>query len=214
MFKPWVGDRFGNPDNILAGCRLMILGESHYIHEPERVGTQMPTYTSWIVREYALTRRSPFFNRLAAITLNRDPRKLTDYDADAFWNAVIFYDFVPVLVDGRPFKDGGNNRRPTREMFEAGTEPLKLVLRQHEPQAVIVCGLTLWGWVARNLAGFEGPHRDVVYYDDGRAVFARIRHPSTRNFRVKDWTGRVHVLIDKAAEPRVAGTKEFWRPGI
>ena len=39
MFDPWIGERFGAEDNILAGCRLLILGESHYTGNPEEVGT-------------------------------------------------------------------------------------------------------------------------------------------------------------------------------
>ena len=58
----------------------------------------------------------------------------------------------------------------------------------------------------------EGPPRDVIYYDDGRSVFAHIRHPSSPQFRQKEWPARVHGLIERSVQPRTLGQKTLWQP--
>ena len=211
MFEPWVGKRYGEPGNM-AGCRLLILGESHYTRNPAEVGTTPPGFTTGVVEGLAIHGRHQFFGKLHEIVVGTPRRGHTAADKEAFWSAVAFYNWVPVLCDGRPVAEGGAQRRPTPEMFRAGAQPFADVMARLEPEAVIVCGLELWETVAPTLPGFgPNPDRDVVYYDDGRAVFARIEHPSYPGFKPAYWYPRIHHLIELTAEPRRAGAKTMWK---
>ncbi len=148
------------------------------------------------------------------ITLRRPRTTFTPAEAEAFWQSVVFYSYVPVYADGRAKSQRGAERRPTDEMFEAGGEPFRRVLAEPKPEAVVVCGLALWAWVAPHLNcfkdGLTGKPRDVILYDDGRTVFARVHHPSYVNFNPAYWCPRIQRLFDLTKEPRECGRRILW----
>jgi hypothetical protein len=196
----------------MVGCRLLILGESHYTRDLAEVGTTPDGFTTEVVEHFAIRNRHQFFGKLHEIVVGTPRRAHTAGEKEAFWSTVAFYNWVPVLCDGRPLAAGGAQRRPTPEMFRAGAQPFADVLNELEPDAVIVCGIELWDTVAPTLPGFgPKPDRDVVYYYDGRTVFARIEHPSYPNFKPAYWYPRIHRLIELTAEPRQVGTKVMWK---
>jgi len=186
----------------------MVVGESHYTTDAVAVGTGSLGFTAEVVRWFVHGRR---YNRFFANFTKAALGAFRQEDVEAFWDSVIFYNYVPVLVDGRSHAKGGMNRRPTDAMFKAGAAPFREVLSRYEPQAVIVCGLTLWSWLAPNLDGFEGPARDVVFYDDGRSVFTRMHHPSYRKFDPAYWMPRIRTLVEMSAAPRERGSKIAWQ---
>ena len=211
MFDPWEGPYYRTDEGLFASTRVLVLGESHYARKALEVGTTPDGFTGDVVRWFGLgARESLFFRNTVRAVLGLPTGEAWKGHSPSFWNSVAFYNYVPVLVDGRPKADGGNERRPEDWMFKAGAEPFKTILDRLEPQAVIVCGLTLWEWVAPQLDAFEGKPRDVIFYDDGRSVFARIHHPSYRKFDADHWNGRLHRLIEKTAEPRERGAKVMW----
>lgn len=213
MFEPWIGSKYEADDGMLAGCRLLVLGESHYAKHASEIGTTPAGFTSDVVRWFMQEGHfNLFFYSLAQAALGLPRSRKWQPELAMFWDSVAFYNYVPVLVDGRPSAIGGNNRRPEASMFAAGAGPFREVQARLKPDAVIVCGLELWQWVAPNLDGFSGPQRDVIFYDDGQSVFARVYHPSYRNFKTEYWYPRIHSLVERAAQPRQRGEKVFWRP--
>ena len=210
MFVPWRGENYEN--NTLLGCRLLVLGESRYTDKATDIGTSPEDFTCDVVRYFPLGGRyNKFFSTIQSTILGHDEGRDWRKYADAFWNSVAFVNYVPVLVDGRSAAEGGNERRPQQSMFAAGAETFKKNLVALEPDAVVVCGLETWGWVAPQLDGFTGAPRDVVFYDDGRSIFSRIHHPSYRGFDRQKWHIRTRALIEKTAEPHERGRRAMWR---
>lgn len=117
-----------------------------------------------------LLKRHRFFTNLLQMVLNCKRDSLSQEEAASFSNSVAFYNYPPVLVDGR-------HRRPTDDMFRAGAEPLQTVLKALEASAVLVCGDRLWRWLAPTLDGMKGDPWDYAYFDDGQRIFGRIHHP-------------------------------------
>lgn len=211
LFDFWRGDNYYTGRGLFGAKKILILGESHYTKTLKDVGTTQPGFTSGIVRSYPLGKRhNPFFNNLTRAMLGLQKTDPWRPQSDAFWHSVAFYNYVPVFVDGRPESIGGNDRRPQDSMFEAGSAPFKTVLAELAPDAVVVCGLTLWNWVAPNLDGFTGPPGDVIFYDDGKTLYSRIHHPSYRKFDPAYWHHRLQTLIEMTAQPRVRGKSVVW----
>ncbi|EAS51451.1 conserved hypothetical protein [Aurantimonas manganoxydans SI85-9A1] len=211
MFEPWIGPHYKSDGGLFAGTRVLVLGESHYARKAEEIGTAPDGFTDEIVRWFGLAaHNNPFFRNTVRAALGLPPGPIWKQHSAHFWNSIAFYNYVPVLVDGRAHAVGGNARRPENWMFEAGAEPFLKILDRLEPEAVIVCGLTLWDWAAPHLDGFEGKPRDVIFYDDGRSVFSRIHHPSYQKFDAKYWYPRLHRLVEMTVEPRKRGTKICW----
>ena len=190
---------------------MLILGESHYTGNPEEVGTTPLGFTSGVVDLLALQKRHQFFGKLQEVVTGKPRRLQTSDDRRGFWRSVAFYNFVPVLIDGRPVSAGGARRRPTATQFQQGIEPFHSIRNELKPTAVIVCGLETWSVLAPSLDGFEGPERDVIYYDDGTAVYARTQHPSWPGFDTEKWYARIAGLIELSAQERQLGWKQTWR---
>ncbi|WP_427024703.1 hypothetical protein ACP4J4_01690 [Aureimonas ureilytica] len=212
MFEPWIGENYGKAGDAIGGRRLMILGESHYTETEQDVGTSPAGFTSRTVRSLGIEGRHLFFARLQEIVTERKPEDQTAAEKSAFWKSVAFYNYVPVLADGRPVAEGGAARRPTQEMFRAGAEPFHITKRCVQPHAIIVCGIELWNWLAPNLEGYQGPARDIIFYDDGEVMYARTHHPSWRFFKPSKWYPRTRKLLELSGEPRELGRKVLWTP--
>ncbi len=213
MFEPWIGSNFGSPDHPVGRHRLMILGESHYSTDPSLIGTAPKSFTSEVVRSLAIESGYPFFGKLRAAVVGGTAGSGSFAERASFWSGVVFYNYVPVIVDGRPLEVGGTARRPTTEMFKAGAGAFRVVQHDLKPAAIIVCGLELWSHVAATLAGIKQPTRDVVFFDDGNSVFSRIHHPSWRGFKLAQWQTRVQHLLRLAATPRQTGNCVLWSDG-
>lgn len=204
MFDIWRGNDYGTDRSLFGTRKILILGESHYTKTLKDVGTTPPGFTSDVVRWFPLGKRhNPFFSNVMRAMLGLQKTDPWRSQADAFWHSVAFYNYVPVLVDG-------TDRRPQDSMFEAGSAPFKTALAELAPDAVVLCGLTLWNWVAPNLDGFTGPPGDVIFYDDGKALYARIHHPSYRKFDPAYWHRRLQTLVEMTAQPRARGKSVMW----
>lgn len=210
MFEPWIGPNYGSSE-FFGLKRVLVLGESHYTHKPEEVGSSPPGLTRYVVETYGLTNTyATFFDRLAD-ALSGGFGGVGASTKRQVWEAVAFFNYVPMLVDGRSGANGGDERRPRAEMFEAGAASFRKHYADLEPEAVVVCGLETWHWLAPHLDGFGPADRDVVYYDDGRAIFARIHHPSYRLFDPGKWNRRTRQLIKYAADPHQCGRRVHYR---
>lgn len=211
-FQPSVGREFAKTQNNISGIKLLVLGESHYSKDRTFIGTCEPGFTRQVVQDHPISGKSQrFFDNVARAALWKDGQPLTRDEIRAFWDSILFCNYVPVVVDGNSRQKGGQAKRPTLAQFKAGADPFRRVQQEYQPSAVLVCGLELWEQMAVDLNGFEEPARDVIFYDDGRSLFAQIHHPSYVRFQPRYWKPRIDFLLEQAREPRVRGRKMLWK---
>lgn len=173
MFKPWVGPTYGEPSNFLGGVRLLVLGESHYCNENEleKVGTCDPGFTQMVVNMHAFKRGAPFFTKLTQVVAGQTWGEIET--VRSLWNSIAFYNYVPVFVATRP------QVRPKDEMFRAGREPFQDVLRDLEPEAILVTGYELWNWLIWGLPEGKGTKPwTMPFHEIGTATAGRMKHCS------------------------------------
>jgi len=130
MFHPYVGDKFYDSH---YGVRVMVLGESHYGDSQDSASD----FTQHVVKEHALKAGLHFFSKLTNIL-----RGNTEYPSDEeryeTWRHVAFYNYIQVFVGE------GARIAPTSEMWSAAYQPFLEVVRQLEPDVILVLGSRLW----------------------------------------------------------------------
>lgn len=178
MFEPWRGPTYGHSNNALGGMRLIVLGEAHYLDAP--IGTSTPSFTKSVVEGYIKGEHSHrFFTRVMNIML--DGTGSARERRQAFWDSVVFFNYIPFVAANRA------RQRPLPEMWEgAAPENFRARIREHEAEAVLVCGTELWrklpvttGALRRYPArGRDWDARDYEVAHPYYAVAAHIPHPS------------------------------------
>lgn len=129
-FLPFVGDKYRDSR---YGVRLLVLGESHYGGEED----DAPDFTQMVIRKYAYTPGLPFFSKLTNV-LRGHTDWPTEEERREAWRHVAFYNFVQEFV--------GNDSRiaPTPAMWREAQAPFVEVVRQLEPDVILVLGVRLW----------------------------------------------------------------------
>jgi len=203
MFPPHLNDRvWGTSGNALGGLRLMILGESHYHGEARFTGQVVPTLTPEAVARHGVQAFSNFFGRLLQLVSGRSWAEASPAERQAFWDAVLFYNYVPVVVGTKP------KQRPTEAMWRRGAAPFLQLLEERRPQAILVCGYGLWGRTVPAVPGLratpwiETPaprlRQPVVTRTIAGAPALRMAHPSSVGFSVRAWRPVVADFIAAA----------------
>ena len=141
VFDPWVGSRYRCGGRF--GVRLLVLDESHYGKRDE-IRT---TLTSDVVQTWGQTKRMQFFTIVSKVLLGLDQNvPLDDSSRSSIWEDVAFYSYVQVLLDGP-------RERPTDEMWASAGRPFLGVLKELEPDAILVLGNELNDRLPTNLLG-------------------------------------------------------------
>lgn len=211
MFRPYVGEDWGNPANAIGGLRLMVLGESHYSNHHE-VGSVVPDMTEWIVREYLDGVAQASVKRFCTVVADvRRPVAKVGAAPRDIWRSLAFYNYVPVVL-----ADGPRKQPPTPEQWAAGRDPFFHVIRSCEVEAALVLGRRLWDSME---ASHEPPEKFKVgeaerwmrrYYlhnsaerSPYRALAANIPHPTgSFGFSARRWGGVARHLRDRVIEER------------
>lgn len=84
-------------------------------------------------------------------------------------------------------------------MFMAGGKPFEQVLSTFQPQAILVCGYELWGWLIRGLP--NAPHKPwetMSPHKVGSAPAMRMMHPSANFFSSTKWLPAFEDLCRQA----------------
>jgi len=193
MFDPYIGEQWAVSGNILGGLRLLILGESHYSSDTTVLGKTTPGATKDVVREFINGERRRFFTGLTQVIAGKHRSTMTQQEIEAVWASVAFYNYVPVYVAD------GARERPSRDMFMAGGKPFEQVLSTLQPQAILVCGYELWGWLIRGLP--NAPHKPwetMSPHKVGSAPAMRMMHPSANFFSSTKWRPAFEDLCRQA----------------
>ena len=129
-FRPFVGSKYAGSR---YGVRVLVLGESHYADEHD-VGHD---YTQYVVKTHAYCAGIPFFSKLTAV-LRGDTSYPTDEERFETWQHVAFYNFVQEIVGE------GSRIPPTPEAWKAAEAPFFEVVRELDPDVILVLGNRLW----------------------------------------------------------------------
>lgn len=176
VFQPWIGANYqaGSEHN----CRIMILGESHY-GKPTDARLD---FTNYIVGRYAITERRRFFSviqRLVSLDTKRGTYSVAS--KRAFWNSVVFCNYVQAIVGGKA------RQRPTAAMWDTGATVLLKVLKEVEPEVLVILGKELKKYLPTLPAGFE---------------IAYIKHPSGRGMKYSECQPPIRAAIERAIAAR------------
>lgn len=194
---PWTGKQYGSPNEFDLPRRLLILGESHYGGE----NGPLANLTNVVINDHIVDGVHMFYNKIRQAILGEFGPSTAE-DRRRFWNAVAFYNFVPI-----PMPAAGV--APEDVQWEIGRQLFLQRLVDLRPTHVVVCGFTTW----RNCPeqGFEDVGEELAThlwdlipyrhrneergwvgryeYEGGSCVIATILHPSYRftPFNPEDW---------------------------
>ncbi len=131
-FLPWVGKHYSEG---IEGRKIMVLGESHYC-EPDDVD---PEFTTDVVHWYLSPERKHegWMKTFTCFERAFVGKELTLEERDAFWNSILFYNYVQV---GMP----GPRVSPTSEEYQKSEEAFFEVLEEYCPDYVIAWGVRLY----------------------------------------------------------------------
>ncbi|BEG46689.1 hypothetical protein KXR38_005439 [Escherichia coli] len=151
-FIPFVGSKY---ENSIYGLKLLVLGLSHYGDADDNY----PDFTKDVIAENAYTTGNRFFTILTNV-LRLSRESITDDQRKITWENIAFYNYIQQIV-------GEKGRiSPTKEMWDSAREPFLSVIKQLQPNVILVLGTELWDHL---------PEVDGVEW-------CWIRHPSSSNF--------------------------------
>lgn len=151
-FRPWKGAEY---EKGIGGKRLLVLGESHYSDKDD------PEQTQIVMKElfdYKLGTGEckSWMKTFTVFERSVAGRNLSGEESVAFWNSVLFYNFVQEIM---PY----NGCRPTRQQFADSAEAFEEVLNEYEPDLIIAWGKALFAHTP-TLNGHDTP--SIIYEND------------------------------------------------
>ncbi len=171
IFQPWIGNLYRA--NNRFGVQVLVLGESHYGDEAET----RPTVTTEVVRWLAQDERHAFFTKVSKVLLGLDEKIWLNNEARGeVWEHVAFYNYIQGFVSTDP------RVRPTTNMWENAREPFLQIVRDLNPQLMLVLGIEL----GRNLPAVPSSIEVCV-----------IQHPST-GFSYEKWNRMFLEALERA----------------
>jgi hypothetical protein len=194
MYKPWIKDLWGKPENALGGAKLMLVGESHYGSHVGDTGDEGLTVR--VVQEHIDVARTKLFSKIENLLQHQvDGLNLElPGNRQAFWSSVLFCNYIPVSV-GPDF-----THRPTNEMWELGKDVFTTLLQEHKPDAVLVLAKGVWDWMPQSdvrpapkfrLRGSDVEFRQFKYLNGEEICVvpaAYVNHPTgSRGWETSKW---------------------------
>ncbi|WP_454838185.1 hypothetical protein [Pseudomonas mohnii] len=176
VFQPWIGSNYET--GSVHNCRILILGESHY-GKPTDARLD---FTNYIVERYAIKERRRFFSvvrRLVSLDTKRGSYSLTS--KRIFWNSVAFCNYVQAIVGCKA------RQRPTAAMWNTGARVLLQVLKETQPEVVVVLRLELKKYLPALPVGIET---------------AYIKHPSGRGMKYSECQPPIRAAIERTIAQR------------
>lgn len=181
---PWVGDKFSSLTN---DKRLLIIGESHY-HDtsPESIAQHdSTTFTRLVIEELAIERF--YYGTKIFPNLHRAIFRNDEFDSQAFWDLVSFYNFVQ-----RPMVT--NKGRPTYEDYYSSWFIFFDIIKILKPRTCLFLGTSAAGAFNHAVQGTGFKTDGIIFEETISDVYARsaiisdstdfqiqilfIRHPS------------------------------------
>jgi len=193
-FNPWVGDQYAS--NHFYGKKILVLGESHYQWNEDKPIDNFVDITKYCIsQQISGAETHAFWTHIAIAFLNHRP---TLQEKHLFWHSVAFYNYIQCSVGV------GARVRPDQKMWRDSEPGFVEVLKQLEPDIMVVLGYELWQRLPE-LAGSRGPtivnakQPDTWRYptrQQGCLAYG-IRHPSS-GFNGRYWYPYIMQVIKLA----------------
>ncbi len=197
-FEPWVGTGF--TDTSRWGCRLLLMGESHY-DEGFGQGSQL---TSYVVRRHINRdgKQYAFWTNIARTFEGRA------YGPPAtrkrFWDSVAFFNFIQGFVGDGP------RQRPSEALWQDSRSGFWHVIEMLRPHCIVCFGFDLWDKLPApsgadqrlNVDAIRGRVAKTRLYraPSGHACIAGyLRHPSS-GYSWRQWSEWATAILACARE--------------
>ena len=183
-FKPFIGKNYHSQD-----FKILVLGESHYLNTNQINDYQAnKEYISNITNQ-VVTGFFKYKNRSAKYErwMNTFTKfgnvihgnRLNPSQTLAFWDSCAFYNYVQVPT-------AGPRIYPTKEDFQNSISALKQVIKETNPDIVMVWGYRLWhNLPVKNTEKIFRTSKIHFTNIDPQLPFKRMPHPSSSAFNYK-----------------------------
>jgi hypothetical protein len=182
----WAG-----PDWPPSPPRLLLLGDSHYLTDPDDDSAEL---TRDIVRDVRDGRRKiPFYSKAEALC--RECLTTASSSTTSFWNQVAFVNFIPVTIGTV------SSAVPSAEMWQAGAPRFIRLLEELRPTHVLSLGQRQWDHIRfppdwRSMTAPEDDDVRLWLMPTGDRIRATwVNHPSSRGFSTTKWKPRIEALL-------------------
>lgn len=193
-FVPFVGRNY---EAGIEGCRVLILGESHYAPKAEtKVVDRGLTRVTFNECEDETSNRAwrTFFRRCDQL-LTRNTMPMNAEAADA-WSHASFANYIPELVGTAA------RQRPTAEHWEQAKRAFPMLLSILKPDAILVLGSQLWDNLpdaGTQVHTIPAPRCDRnvwrIEYEGGNAMMTWVYHPSWPNEKPEGYVDVFKALL-------------------
>lgn len=191
MFRYWKGKEYES--GFFEEKKVLILGESHYIWDRINRPTLGEGFTIEHINEVISRERSfPFWRNIFYILSGK--QIFEEGEKRNFLNKIAYYNYIKRAMSSV-------RERPTKADWLNAVEYYNQTIAELRPDIVIVCGLTMWGFISQEyrrkivlencelqkylLLKSQGDH---VYFAYG------VRHPS-RFFRKQVWRKNITAMV-------------------
>jgi len=188
--RPWVGSLYNSTG--LNGRKLMILGESHYCGDCDTCKkiNEKCDFTTWVIENYLLYKNgkvkfAPSMNTFTKFVNVFYGKHCNREIITNFWNSIIFYNYVQKSLKGPRMS-------PTNEMFKNSLPAFYEILKEYNPDIIIIWGERLWNNLPKNGYWSENKIFDekggkLYFYNNGKKNIPAylIYHPSSSYFGYK-----------------------------
>ncbi len=171
-FKPWVGKEYNNQG--LYGIKILFLGESHYGTK----GNEKEETTINVVKRLGLCEQKchRFFTTTAKLALLKGSKeKISKNERKKLWEQVAFYNYI------QEFVADGARKRPSVEMWKSSEEALLNVIKNLEPQLIVILGKEL--------------NKNLPLLPENIQI-CRVNHPSS-GFKYSKWIPEFQKSLNK-----------------
>ncbi|MGB5981646.1 MAG: uracil-DNA glycosylase [Nonlabens sp.] len=182
-FKPFIGSTYKKQD-----FKLLTLGESHYFGSGDMANfkadeSSMSTVTQDVVKRYLDYKigKGNFENWMSNYTKYGNVvagKQMSSKETIDFWNSTSFYNYVQAPT--------ANPRvSPTKQEFTDSIEPFKKVLKNLNPDLVILWGHRLWNHFPKDhyVSKLEQEGNKIHYLEfNKRTPILVVPHPSSSQF--------------------------------
>jgi hypothetical protein len=198
FFKPYIGKNYF--EKGYSGKKLMILGESHYCSDLQDKDCQCgqaekclqlskcEVFTTDALNRFfdykkGIAESEPWMTTFTRFTDVFLGKKVSNEKLLAFWDDVMFYNYVQKAI-------GGSRTSPAEQNFEDSEKAFFEVLDTYQPDLIIVWGARLEGRLPKKnktVSDFEilnkAGHKFHYYEVSGKKIPAyAIYHPSYSSF--------------------------------
>ncbi len=203
QFEPWIGKDYEKGG--FRGKKILVLGESVYCGEKCSPCEGCDLFTLDCVNTYInndmydkdgkFRKWTNTYNKFESALVGE---RVQIEDREKVWNSIAFYNYFQTALDEARQPLGGDLE------FDRAANCLVQILKQLQPQGVIVWGKRLWGclsdknWTNMGTIFNEGCISPVGFYMiEGRKIpFMAINHPST-GFSWNVWHLNIIQFIEK-----------------